>query len=478
MNINLNIRQKLFMVFVIVIVTVIGIGSLLNVLFLEKYYIYKNESIFLRTAEVIQDELINDENNIPALIEGIDRSDGISVIITDGNYEVKNTSFPRTQEIRNNRLTDDMQRIVRNGKIKVNDGYIFKVLGKRDGQEPILMFASQIQPNKIIVMAKRIKGIRESVAIANEFYLYIGIAMIVLGFIFTTVFSKKISSPIVEMSRIATNISNLKFDDRIAATSKDEIGDLGRSINDISEKLSESIENLRTDIEQRKQLVRNVSHELKTPIGVIKGYSEGLQFGVADTKDKREKYFKVISDECDRMNSMVNEILEISMLEEAVIVPKMMEFEVSYLLASISERFDSSLKSKNIKFEIQCERELLVFADYELLERAVGNFVSNAIKYTDENGKIIIRALKIADKINISVYNSGSHISPGDIDKLWDVFYKVDKARSRSQSGHGIGLSIVRTIVSIHGGAVSVKNKDDGVEFSMELPISAIASQA
>lgn len=468
---NMNIRQKLFIVFVIVIVSIIGIGSMLNVLFLEKFYIYKNKNIFISTAELIRDEFENNDDNIPALIEKIDRIDGISVIIVNRNYDVTNTSFVRNEGIRNNRLTDDMQKLVRNGKIKVGDGYVFKVLEKPADQEPVLIFASYIQSDKIIVMAKQVKGIRESVAISNRFYLYAGILMILLGFIFTTIFSKKISSPIVEMSRIAGNISKLKFDDRIEVTSKDEIGDLGRSINDISEKLSESIENLKNDIEQRKQLVRNISHELKTPIGVVKGYSEGLQYGVADTPEKRDKYFKVISDECDRMNSMVNEILEISMLEEAIIAPEMSEFKVSLLLDSIHERFENSLKTKQLRFEIDCPEEIKLFADYKLMERAVGNFVSNAVKYADENGSIATRAFETENKIRISVYNSGSHILPDDMEKLWDVFYKVDKARSRSQSGHGIGLSIVRAIVSIHGGTVYVANKDEGVEFSMELPI-------
>ncbi|WP_028828590.1 sensor histidine kinase [Proteocatella sphenisci] len=469
---RMNIRQKLFVVFVILIIMVVGVGSLLNALLLEKYYIKKNEAIFIKTAEVIQEELKKGSVDIDDLIQSIDRADNISIIIMNNNYEVLSTSYPRNLGIRDNVLNNEMRSVIRNGGIRRGDGYIFKVMGKNDNQASALLFASQIQPDKIILMSKQIKGIQLSVAISNEFYLYVGIFMIFLGFIFTTVFSKKISSPIVEMSRIATNISNLKFDERIEIRTEDEIGDLGSSINNISEKLSESIGKLRNDIEQRKQLVRNISHEMKTPIGVVKGYSEALQFGVADTEEKREKYFKVISEECDRMNNMINEILEISMLEEAVAKPHMKKIKIEVMLTSIAERFESSLKLKKITIQIQCQEDLLIYADYKLLERAVGNFVSNAVKYADEGGEVIMKAFGDQDKVTISVYNSGSHIKPEDLDKIWDVFYKVDKARSRNQSGHGIGLSIVRTIVSIHAGQVFVKNHDNGVEFSMELPIS------
>jgi signal transduction histidine kinase len=172
------------------------------------------------------------------------------------------------------------------------------------------------------------KGISESVAIANQFYIVAGLIIILLGGLFIIIFSKRITEPIVEMSNVAESIANLDFEKRVSSDSRDEIGSLGRSINRICEKLSASMNSLQQDVERRKQLVRNISHELKTPIGVIKGYAEGLKYGVVEDKDKTSKYCTIIATESDRMDRMVRELLNLSVLESGMFQIKIHRFNL------------------------------------------------------------------------------------------------------------------------------------------------------
>ena len=230
------------------------------------------------------------------------------------------------------------------------------------------------------------------------------------------------------------------------------------------------MDGLKQDVERRKQLVRNISHELKTPIGVIKGYAEGLQFSVADDEEKRQKYCKVISDECDRMDSLVKELLNLSMLESGTFQLNTSEFDIRVLIQNIAERFETAFTEKGIEFECELDKELFVSADYELIERVIINFIINAINHVEGDKKISINILSMREKARIEVFNTGKHIQEEELVRIWDVFYKVDKARSREYGGNGLGLSISRLIGEAHGGKTGVENVNDGVMFFIEIP--------
>lgn len=252
--------------------------------------------------------------------------------------------------------------------------------------------------------------------------------------------------------------------------SKDEIGKLGESINKISEKLCTSIDELKEDVERRKQLVRNMSHELKTPIGIIKGYAEGLKFGVADDKEKMHKYCSVLVEECDRMDKLILELLNHSMMEVGMVKLNITSFDIHEFIVKIAERFKPIFIEKNIKFDLKCIDNYIISADCDMLEKAVNNFITNAIDHV-EGRNFIQLTVKEEDKgIKISVFNTGNHIQEKDLEKIWDVYYKVDKARSRKYGGHGLGLAIVKLIVQLHGGSTKVENINDGVIFSLEIP--------
>ncbi|MGK0467691.1 ATP-binding protein [Clostridium sp.] len=465
-----TIRTKLSVFFLIFMVSLVLFGIILNALFLERYYIYKNKAVFTATSKEISNEYAYNRNNITNFINQIDHFEGINCIITDEYKSVQYNSFLQISDSDAKILPGEIEKLVLKNKDKLFKNFVYSVTEKQNDQAPKLVFISQLDNGELIILRKPLKGISESVSIANQFYIFAGLINIFIGGIFIFVFSKQVTRPVIEMSNVAEGISNLDFNKRAIYDSQDEIGSLGRSINKMSEKLSVSINSLRSDVERRKQLVRNISHELKTPIGVIKGYAEGLKYGVADDMEKTQKYCTVIADECNRMDNMVRELLNLSMLESGLFQLNILKFDIGELIQKISERFEPILSEKGITLDLNNQNNLSISADYELVERVINNYITNAINHVEGIRLIKVTVEKKVNGIGVSVFNTGKHISEDDLVSIWDVFYKVDKARSRQYGGHGLGLSIVRLIAELHGGMAGVENVSDGVLFFIEIP--------
>lgn len=465
-----TIRTKLSVIFIVGMSFLMLSGIILNSLFLEPYYIYKSKGSFIDINNKINNEYSQNRKNFFNFINQIDRIDGISTIIIDENYNVKYSSLQQKSEKGEEKLPREIEDIIVQNKSKLSKVYVYVVIEKPNDQAPKLAFVSKMKSGEIIILRKSMKGINESVAIANEFYIWAGIVIMTFGGVVVLVFANRITKPIVEMSNVAEEISNLDFSKRVILDSEDEIGNLGRSINKISEKLSASMNELRQDVERRKQLVRNISHELKTPIGVIKGYSEGLKYGVVEDKEKIKKYCNVISEECDLMDMMVKELLNLSMLESGMFQLTISQVDIGVLINNIADRFQPVFIEKEITLELNLKENLIISADYELIQRVVKNYIINAINHAEGIKKVKVTSEKKDEKIMISVYNTGKHIPSNELGNIWDVFYKVDKARSRQYGGHGLGLSIVKSIVELHGGVIGVENVDDGVRFYAEIP--------
>lgn len=465
-----SIRSKLFLIFLVFMVSLVAFGILLNGFFLEKYYIYKNEEIFVDISERIENEYASGKKNITNFIGEIDRVEGVSTIITDKNFTVKYNSFFQKGDPENLKVPGEVSQLVTANDYDKSKGYIYSVVEKTSVETPKLVYIKKLNGGDVLILRKQMKGIKESVVIANEFYIFAGAIIICFGSIFIFFFSKSITKPIAEMSKVAEGISNLDFQKRITYNSKDEIGNLGDSINNISMKLSENMEVLKEDVERRKELVRNMSHELKTPIAVIKGYAEGLKFGVADNEEKREKYCNIISDECTRMDSMVRELLNLSMLESGSFQLKQEDIDLNKLVSNILSRLEKEILKAGVKVEVQSLDKIIGCGDPELIDRAISNYVINGINHAEGLKEIRISMDYTAKGVRLSVYNSGKNIKPENMDNLWEIFYKVDKARSRQYGGHGLGLAIVKLIMELHQGTYGVSNKEGGVEFFIEIP--------
>ena len=251
----------------------------------------------------------------------------------------------------------------------------------------------------------------------------------------------------------------------------------------MAEKLEQAISELKTannelqrDIEQktkvdemRKEFLSNVSHELKTPIALIQGYAEGLQECINDDAQSREFYCEVIMDEAGKMNRMVKKLLTLNQLEFGDQKVVMERFDIIALIDSILSASVLMAEQKGVTVRMDKMDPVYVWADEFDIEEVFTNYFSNALNHVDFEKVIEVKVRKEGTKVRVSVFNTGRQIPEEDIDRIWDKFYKVDKARTREYGGSGIGLSIVKAIMDALHQPFGVKNWDNGVEFWFEL---------
>lgn len=366
-----------------------------------------------------------------------------------------------------------------------NDNYTMqKVYDNRLLDDYIEIWGTLDNGNSILIRTP-IQSVKDNIHIANTLITYVGIAVLLVGIIAAFIISSYISKPIKQLSNIAERMSNLDFDVKYDGKDKGEIGLLGKSMNNMSQKLEENISRLKSanlelqrDIDKKEKLeqmrtdfLSNVSHELKTPIALIQGYAEGLKEGITDDPESMDFYCSVIMDEANKMNNMVKRLLTLNQIEFGEDELVMERFDINELLKSVSSANElrASQKGLTIKLDIS-DKPLYVWADEYKVEEVVTNYVSNAINHCCNENIIKISSRQLdKDNVRVSVYNTGKNIPKEDIEHIWEKFYKVDKARTREYGGNGIGLSIVKAIVESMGKKCGVNNQKDGVEFWFDL---------
>jgi len=337
-----------------------------------------------------------------------------------------------------------------------------------------------------VFMRSNFYSIQESVSVANQFLAYTGLMVALVGIILAYFIGRGFARPVQQLSGIAREISELNFDAKYQSRRRDEIGELGHSINVLSEQLESTISELKSannelkrDIEQkeeidtmRKEFLSNVSHELKTPIALIQGYAEGLKDNISEDAESREFYCDVIMDEAAKMNNMVKKLLSLNQIESGSNQVEFERFDLVLLLQSVLNSTNIMFRQKEVVLDFPDYEPIYVWSDEYRIEEVVTNYISNALNHVEEvaGEKRISVGLKLQEgRVRVSVFNTGAPIPQEDLEQIWDKFYKVDKARTREYGGSGIGLSIVKAIMNSMNQQYGVKNWENGVEFWFEL---------
>lgn len=329
-------------------------------------------------------------------------------------------------------------------------------------------------------------AVEDNVAVSNKFLFTVGIVGLLIGILLILLFTNKITNPILKLTEISSKMANLDFGTKYECTGSNEVDVLGENINKLSDKLESTISELKSanaellnDIEKkdrneemRKEFLANVSHELKTPIALIQSYSEGLKEGIIDDAESRDYYLDVIIDESNRMNNLVKEIMTLSELEFGNERLDIERFDIVELIKNKIATASLIIKQENIDFEFRnSDESVFVWADEFKTEEVFSNYLSNAIHYCEGDKKIKVYLEKKDETVRINVFNTGKNINEEDINRIWEKFYKADKARSRDYGGSGIGLSIVSAIMRSMNTDFGCENSQDGVIFYFELPI-------
>jgi signal transduction histidine kinase len=370
---------------------------------------------------------------------------------------------------------------------ETNQYKILRLYDRRMDSNYLYLMGLYDDNNSVILLRSNLESIEDSVVIANRFLAYIGILAVVVGTIAMFIISKRFTKPILDLAGISKKISDLDFEVKYKVNSRDEIGELGFSINTLSDKLETTITELKqannellTDIqkktevdEMRKEFLSNVSHELKTPISLIQGYAEGLKENINEDEESRDYYCEVIMDEAGKMNRMVKKLLSLNELEFGNSQVNFERFDIVTLIHSVLSETEILFKQKEVKLHFDQTEPLYVWADEYMVEQVVTNYISNALNHVSGPNIIEIKLIPRDDLVRIAVFNTGENIPEEDLDKLWIKFYKVDKARTREYGGSGIGLSIVKAIMNSLNQECGVINRPVGVEFWFELDTKA-----
>ncbi len=274
---------------------------------------------------------------------------------------------------------------------------------------------------------------------------------------------KGVFLPVKELNVAMCKIKDGNFDYMLNADGNGEIGELYRNYEDMRLRLKESTEEQERQEKQSRELISNISHDLKTPITAVKGYVEGIMDGVADTPEKMEKYIKTIYNKANDMDRLINELTIYSGIDNNRIPYNFHRINVADYFGDCVEEVGLDLESRNIELNYSnlVSPDTMIIADPEQMKKVINNIISNSVKYIDKpKGVIDIHILDEVDSVRIEIEDNGKGISPKDLPNIFERFYRTDASRNSSQGGSGIGLSIVKKIIEDHGGYIWATSKE------------------
>ncbi len=295
-----------------------------------------------------------------------------------------------------------------------------------------------------ILLNSPLLPIKETVSILIKQLTIISFISLVIGSLMALLLAKQFTKPILQITDTSRKIAKGDFEANVQINAKNEIGVLGDTINDMALQLG------RIEI-FRRDFIANISHELKTPISLIRAYSELIMDFSEDNTKETHQHLQIIIDESERLNNMVEDILFLSQIEAGYSKPKISQFSLLNLINSVIEKLSILASKKDISFHLSIEdKKILISADENKMYQVFFNLISNAINHSHYGGKIEVKAMNIGDIIRIEIIDNGEGIPAEDLPYVWDRFYKVDKSRKRTTSGTGLGMSIVKNILESH----------------------------
>lgn len=316
-----------------------------------------------------------------------------------------------------------------------------------------------------VMLFSSIEAVEETVQHIRYLLILAGIGALFIAFGMTTILSRRLSKPLLEMERATRRMAEGNFETRVDVLAQDEIGSLARSINELASELKRYRDT-------RSEFFANISHELRTPITYLEGYSKVLSDGMYNTEEENKKYLGIIHHEAGRMKHLVEDLFELSKMEEGKVSLSMEWMDLSEALKSAVEKTELKIKEKGLELECHFESHLpYIVGDGKRMEQIFINLLDNAIRYT-EAGKISVCMYRASSNIIVEISDTGAGIPEEDQPYIFERFYRVEKSRSRELGGTGLGLSIVKKLVDLQGASIRVQSTvGAGSTFILTFPI-------
>ncbi len=459
-----SFRSKLILHFVFSVVFVMLMLIAATNFIFRPILIYDTRNSMNGIGNMITEAYESGSSTITKLIYKFDASQDIETVIYTSDYKIiasYEDLYPTSARI---------------AMIKEWMGYYEKEVGEdgaffnefEDSTDDYLsraVYITRMSDGTYLCMSKVVRSIDQIVSIATVAVAVGAIFLILIGTSIWYVLTNSFITQLKKMSVVTKKMAQLNFEEKINYDSIDEVGLLAKSIDEMSDELKISIEKLRKDVERRQRLIRDISHELKTPVTTVRGYTENIQIIMPDNP-KVQRYCDIMLEECDVINNLVQEMLYMSKLEDETFECKKETFSSERLKDKIIARIENEFTGENITVDLDVAD---ISGDINLIERAVYNYITNAMKYKIEDSTAIVKGYRENGKYVFAVTNEGVEIPAEEKDVIWDVFYKHDKSRNRGDGGHGIGLAIVKRIADLHGGEVDLISGDGKNTFFIKI---------
>lgn len=470
-----GIRFSTWLYFFVFSISILGLLGFLLVVFIKPYY--RNDRI--ETVDVIsntietmlvQDKITSNDldtvtrtvvgNNVCAIIfneqgENIymppDSLGGLCML--DKSVTIKDDTYA---------ISKDPERFL--NLIRNESPFSTTVVSDYNEIE-MLLYGKKIKSNLsnyYVVLNTPLEPIESYIDFILNQYVYLAIIVVLIALVVSYFLARRISSPIVRMKNEANKLAQGDYNVRFESDSYSEINDLALTLDDATHKLSQV-----NDL--RKDLVANVSHDIKTPLTMIKAYAEMIRDLSGDDPVKRNEHLEVILKEAEYLDKLVTDMSELSKLQSGIIELNRDNFDLRECILSVTDLFDNLLSTKNIKLETILD-DSFVYADEIKISQVIYNFISNSIKYSKENTTIKVIMESDEEKAVVKVVDSGDGISEEALPYIWDRYYKVDKNFNRTVKSTGLGLAISKAILEAHDAKYGVISKvGEGSTFYFEL---------
>lgn len=468
-----SLATKMFLVMMVLVIALGGSLMALHTLFFRTYAEYNDRQLFME----VEDELKSDQVgsiNIQKL-QRLSYEYGIQIDIYDkhsGNVVLSALGIQPPYVSGN--LGYRPYALSPDFDFSNPENYRFYRVTEKEDE--LQVYVNDLNEQVALVFYKPVGVIDQNVQASSRFTLIMMLLILIPLFIIMFILIRRQVRPILALQKQTERIAQLDFSTRFIPDGEDEVAKLGENINIISDKLSETIRTLESDVHKltevdrvRKDFIATISHDFKTPLGLIRGYAESLKYDLVD-EDEQEAYYDVIIDESDRMTALVKDLISLMQRE---LHQKKDTFTSINLCEFIN---DILLKNKRYRedylFQLKCMEEVHVYADENALTRVMDNFLTNAYNYGVKRTPVILCVRREDDHALVSIYNQGSPIAEDQQASIWDSFHKIDRSRTRGESGNGLGLAINKSIILGHGGTYGFENKEGGVEFYFTLPLA------
>lgn len=495
-----SLSKKIFFLTFFLIIGLLAFILVAQTLVFESFYENKKTESLIQAVNKFKVEYsghLNNNAQIYSALKNFEDVNGAKIAIFSLNGELKFIpGESNADQADSNLLKDFCSEILKNTTIlnsilnkqkTISTSFYEKNQYKNIGIASAISTSNNV--DSIILCVSSIQPILEASNIISEFYIYIFLGATILAILVSYGYSRRIAKPLIQINDVAAKMSTMDFSEKCEVKTNDEIGNLAKTFNFLSQKLKttlddlqESNSKLKEDIERERQLetmrkdfIASVSHELKTPIGIIEGYAEGIKDGVVSGDDASE-YLQIIIDESQKMGKLVSNMLQLSKLESGVITPQFEVFNINRLAKKTLSTFNLECEEKNLKLIFDPKTDYsYIQGDIFQIDQVLTNIISNGIKYSPPNSLI---KLTIEDEgysfVSLKVLNTNAYIPENEYENLFNKFYRLDKSGNREKNSAGLGLSIVKNILDLHNFTYSLVSTSEGVLFTFTAPLVSV----